>query len=177
MTRVRLLAAICLALALSAAAAASRPPAELVGLWSAGQASCAAGVGVRFGEDAIAAVYDNQRETLFAHPHYRVEESGEHFRVRVRYELPTRPGGARTVGAYGVLVLARGPDGALTTASHNMVDGRTGSARLRIADDPALSALNARAVRRPSLARSAARPLGVKRPPARAPAVSFKQKR
>lgn len=141
MTRVRLLAAICLALALSACGG-SRPPSELVGLWSAGQASCAAGVGVRFGEDAIAAVYDNQRETLFAHPHYRVEESGEHFRVRVRYELPTRPGGARTVGAYGMLVLERGPDGALTTATHNMVDGRTGSARLRIANDPALSALN-----------------------------------
>ncbi|MEJ0060164.1 MAG: hypothetical protein WDM79_11545 [Terricaulis sp.] len=121
--------------------AGSRPPAELAGLWSSGPAACAAGVGVRFESGAIDAVYERQREVLFEHPTYQVESAGEDFRVRIRYELPRRPGGVRVAGAYGVLVLERGEEGALRPASHNMIDGRTGSARMRIVADPALTAL------------------------------------
>lgn len=125
----------------AAGCAGDRPPADLSGLWSAGPAACAAGVGVRFGKDSIAAVYDTQRETLFDHPQYRVEAGGEHFRVRILYDLPRSPGASYGAGGYGVLVLERNGDGELRPASHNFIDRRTGSARLRIADDPAMSAL------------------------------------
>jgi hypothetical protein len=131
-----------LALTLCGCSASGGPPAELSGLWSAGPAACAAGVGVQFDADAIAAVYDSHRETLFEHPHYDVETSGDQFRVRIVYALPQQPGGATSLGAHGVLVLARTESGALTPYSHNLVDPRTGSARMRIADDPAMSALN-----------------------------------
>jgi len=125
-----------------AGCARERPPAELGGLWSAGQAACAAGVGVRFTEDAIEAVYENQRETLFASPRYRLEGRGDAFRVRIQYDLPHRPGGARGLGARGVLVLARDDAGRLAPVRHNMLDGRTGAARLRFVDDPAVAALS-----------------------------------
>jgi hypothetical protein len=134
------LAALALAVAMTGCAGA-RPPAELAGLWSQGPAACAAGIGVRFENGAIDAVYEQQREVLFEHPTYVVESAGEDFRVRIRYELPRRPGGARVAGAYGVLVLERGAEGVLRPASHNMIDNRTGSARMRIVADPALSAL------------------------------------
>lgn len=118
-----------------------RTPSELGGLWSAGQAACAAGVGVRFTPEAIEAVYDEQRETLFARPRYQVLERGEQFRVRIVYELPHRPGGARIAGARGVLVLVRDED-RIELASHAMMDGRTGAARMRIGDDPVSAALS-----------------------------------
>ncbi|GAN00427.1 hypothetical protein U91I_04093 [alpha proteobacterium U9-1i] len=114
----------------------------MAGLWSAGQAACAAGVGVRFGADSIAAVYDSQREILFDRPRYVVESGGDAFRVRITYDLPHRPGGARASGAHGVLVLTRDQSGGLQPLTHNLIDGLTGSARLRVADDPALSAMN-----------------------------------
>lgn len=119
----------------------SPPPSELHGLWSAGQAACDAGVGVRFGADAIKAVYDHEQETLFEHPRYRVEEGGENFRVRIDYDLPYQPGGVRSAGARGVLVLMRMPDGRIAPLDHNLLDARTGAARVRIADDPAMTAL------------------------------------
>jgi hypothetical protein len=116
------------------------PPVELSGLWSAGEAACAAGVGVEFGAEAIEAVYEDERQTLFQHPAYQVEAVGDEFRVRIRYDLPRMAGGARSAGAHGVVVLAR--EGAtIAPVSHNLVDPRTGAARLRIEDDPALTAL------------------------------------
>jgi hypothetical protein len=118
----------------------SQPPAELAGLWSAGPAACAAGVGVRFGPRAIEAVYEEQRETLFERPRYRVEGLGENFRVRITYALPRLPGGARSLGAHGVIVMVRRGVG-VVPAAHNLMDGRTGSARLRIANDAAIRAL------------------------------------
>jgi hypothetical protein len=131
------LAALSFVLAISGCGR-SGPPEELAGLWSAGPAACEAGVGVRFRADAIFAVYsDDSRETLLNRPHYRVEGRGEHFRVRIQYQLPRLPGGARS-GASGVLVLERGESGGLAPASHNLVDSRTGSARLRMVDDPAI---------------------------------------
>jgi hypothetical protein len=139
MGRVRT-AALSLSLALTGCAGA-RPPPELWGLWSTGAAACDAGVGVRFEGDAIAAAYGSERETLFDSPRYHVERPGEAFRVRIEYKLPHRPGGARATGAYGVLVLERGEAGLLTPASHNLIDRRTGSARLRIVDDPAMRTL------------------------------------
>ena len=139
----KLLAALALAPAFSSLAGcdAGRPPAELSGLWSAGPAACAAGVGVRFGSDAISAVYDKQRQTLFEHPRYDVEARGESFRVRILYALPVQPGGASSVGAHGVILLVREHDGGLHAISHTLVDPRTGSVRMRIEDDPALEAL------------------------------------
>lgn len=119
----------------SACGAAAPPPAELAGLWSAGDAACRAGVGVEFGMEAIQAVYEDERETLFAHPRYEVQAEGRDFRVRITYDLPHAAGGAQSAGAHGVVVLAR--DGArLTPVQHNLIDGRTGAARVRIDDDP-----------------------------------------
>jgi hypothetical protein len=130
-----------LAAAGALAGCGSGPPRELSGLWSAGPAACAAHVGVRFGQDAITAVYDKQREALFEHPRYDVEERGEAFRVRIVYALPQQAGGAVSAGAHGVLLVVRDPDGGLRAVSHTLVDPRTGSVRMRIADDPALEAL------------------------------------
>jgi hypothetical protein len=120
--------------------AAQPPPAELSGLWSPSEAACAGGVGVEFGAEAIAAVYEDERQTLFHHPRYQVEAGGERFRVRITYDLPRIAGGVRSAGAHGVLVLER--DGAvIAPVSNTLVDPRTGAARMRIADDPAVTAL------------------------------------
>jgi hypothetical protein len=110
-------------------------------LWSAGPAACAAGVGVRFGSDAIEVVYADETQILFARPHYELESSGRTFRVRITYDLPRVTGGAHVAGAHGVVVLARQPDGGIAPLTHSIVDARTGSARMRIADDPAAAAL------------------------------------
>jgi hypothetical protein len=124
-------------LGLALAGCADAPPQELGGLWSAGPAACAAGVGVRFRADAIEAVYDREVETLFAHPRYQVEPHGEAFRVRIVYDLPQLPGGASAPGSHGVLILARQADGSIAPEYHAMVDGRTGAVRMRIVNDPA----------------------------------------
>lgn len=137
----RAAALLCLTFLASACAEPSHPPAELGGLWSAGPAACAAGVGVRFEADAIEVVYDDETQTLFDRPRYRLESSGETFRVRITYDLPRVTGGARVAGAHGVLVLARQPDGGLAPLTHSIVDARTGSARMRIGEDPAVQAL------------------------------------
>lgn len=131
-----LLNAFGLAVAVAGCSVAQAPE-ELAGLWSSGQGACEAGVGVRFERDAIRAEYEDQSETLFDQPDYAVEPGGAGYRVRIRYELPARPGGARAKGAYGLLVLERSPEGGLQLASHNLLDPRTGAARARIAADPA----------------------------------------
>jgi hypothetical protein len=118
----------------------SAPPAELGGLWSAGPAACAAGVGVRLESDAIVAAYQDQSETLFARPRYAVLEHDDLSRVRIESALPRRPGGPR-VGGRGVLVLAQAPDGRIAADSHTLLDGRTGAARLQLEDDPAFTLL------------------------------------
>ena len=127
--------------AVSACAEPSRPPAELDGLWSAGPAACAAGVGVRFLSDTVQIIYENETQTLFDNPRYSLESAGEAFRVRIIYDLPRVAGGARVAGAYGVLVLARQPNGGLAPLTNSIVDARTGAARMRIGDDPAVGAL------------------------------------
>jgi hypothetical protein len=137
----RAMALISLCFLGSACAEPSTPPAELVGLWSAGPAACAAGVGVRFEADEIRVVYEDETQTLFDRPRYNLESGGETFRVRITYALPRVTGGARVAGAHGVLVLARQPSGGLAPVMHTIMDGRTGSARMRIADDPAVQAL------------------------------------
>lgn len=137
----RTAALLSLAFFASACAGPAPPPAELQGLWSSGLAACGAGVGLRFETDAIEAVYEDETQTLFDHPRYRLERSGEGFSVRITYQLPRVAGGARVAGARGVLVLARQPNGGLAPLSHSIVDGRTGSARMRIGEDPAVQAL------------------------------------
>ena len=117
------------------------PPAELAGLWSPNAAACTAGVGIRFTSDAIEAVYEDEQQTLFAHPRYAVENAGDAFRVRIIYDLPRPVGGANVVGARGVLVMERGEGARIAPAAHNLIDHRTGAARLRIDDDPAVTAL------------------------------------
>lgn len=119
---------------------ASAPPAELDGLWSSGPAGCEADVGVRFTEHAIVAAYEDQNETLFAHPRYDVIDT-EPFRVRIEYQLPRRPGGGGVAGARGVLVVMETDDGRLMAERHAMLDGRTGAARMRMKEDPALALL------------------------------------
>lgn len=140
MARARIVIAL-IGIAVALAGCGSAPPRELSGLWSAGQASCAAGVGVRFTSGAIEAVYDQRSETLFEHPRYERVGSGNPFRVRIVYDLPRQPGGAYVVGARGVLVLARMPDGSITPQMHNLLDPRTGAARMTLRDDPAVEAL------------------------------------
>ncbi|HWA01707.1 MAG TPA: hypothetical protein VG841_15470 [Caulobacterales bacterium] len=150
MIRARALAisALCL---LAAACAGGRAPAQLSGLWSAGPAACEAGMGVRFESDEVAIVYDRQRQTLLERPRYSLEQvTARIFRVRIQYDLPHRPGGAHVAGAYGVLVLEGEPDGALRPTSHNLIDSRTGSVRLRIDNDPAISALSLHSCERTS---------------------------
>lgn len=130
-----------LGLACVAGCGGPAPPAELAGLWSTGQPSCAAGVGIRFSSDAIEAVYHDERQTLFAEPRYDVEASGEAFRVRITYALPRPRGGVAVAGAHGVLVLERHGQ-RLSPHAHNLIDHRTGTARLRIDDDPTAQALD-----------------------------------
>ena len=130
-----------LGVAALAASCAAPPPAELSGLWSAGPAACAAGVGVRFGDDAIAAIYDHDRQTLFEHPRYYDESRHGVLRVRIEYSLPQQPGGAVSAGAEGVLELGRASDGGLEVLSHNLLDHRTGTAQVRIVGDPAADVL------------------------------------
>lgn len=134
-------ALLSLAFFVSACAERSHPPAELSGLWSAGPAACEAGVGVRFEDDAVIVVYDQETQTLFDNPRYNLESSGETFRVRITYDLPRVTGGARVAGAHGVLVLARQPSGGLAPLTHSIVDARTGSARMRIGGDDAAQSL------------------------------------
>lgn len=134
-------AAIALFSLLLAGCAGARPPEELAGLWSAGPAACANGVGVRFGEEAIEAVYDDETETLFSRPHYEIQErNAEAFRVRIVYELP-RINGAGAAGAHGVLILARQADGSIAPEAHTLLDGMTGAARVRLSNDPAQALL------------------------------------
>lgn len=122
---------------LLAGCAGASPPEELNGLWSSGPAACAAGVGVRFGADAIEAVYQNERETLFLKPQYEIQERNEDaFRVRIVYALPRVPGATRLAGAHGVLILARSDDGGIAPLGHTLFDGLTGAARVRLSDDP-----------------------------------------
>lgn len=129
-----------LALALTGCSDAAAPPSELDGLWSTGDASCAAGVGIRFTEAAIMAIYPDQEEVLFAAPQYDEISSEGRFRVRVTYQLPDLAGAGPRPGAHGVIVLSR-HGGLLAPESHAMVDGLTGSARMRIGDDPVTTAL------------------------------------
>ena len=137
----RIAALLFVAFVASACAGPSHPPAELNGLWSSGPAACAAGIGVRFESDKIEVVYEDDTQTLFDHPRYKEESSGQSFRVRITYELPRVTGGARVAGAHGVLVLARQSGGGLAPVTHSIVDARTGSSRMRIANDPAVQAL------------------------------------
>lgn len=126
--------------AFAAASCTNAPPPELSGLWSAGPAACDAGVGVRFGSGAIEAVYRSDAQVLFQRPRYRVEAQTP-FRVRITYQLPRQAGGVRAAGARGVIVLARRSDGSLAPEAHILIDGRTGAARQRIVNDPAVTAL------------------------------------
>jgi hypothetical protein len=135
------LAGLCLALA---GCTSAPPPQQLGGLWSAGEAACAAGVGVRFDADAIRIVHERMQETVFANPSYRVLDAGEPFRVQITYDLPHVPGGLEEPGARGILVITRRPDGALRAVTHNLIDGRTGAARARIGEDPAKKLLSLR---------------------------------
>lgn len=127
--------ALLLALALAGCGSTSAPPEELAGLWSPGDASCEAGVGVRFTAEAIEAVYDRDTQVLFEAPQYDVVEHGGDFRVRIAYELPRMAGGAHTVGAHGVIVLQRAGEG-VAPVSHTLVDPLTGAARTRVTNDP-----------------------------------------
>ena len=117
-----------------------RPPAELAGLWSAGPAACEAGMGLRFEDEAIAAVYDGQREVMFQNPRYRVEEHGEEFRVRVSLRLAAPTWRRAKASAHMACWCWRATRrAALRPSSHNLIDARTGSARMRIVGDPTLS--------------------------------------
>jgi hypothetical protein len=139
MARARIFSALICALGLGACG--SKPPAELAGMWSTGPAACEAGVGIRFNRQAIEAVYDRQRQTLFERPRYTLLRGGRMFRVRIVYDLPRLPGGAYSVGASGVVILARQPDGRIAPVIHNLLDARTGAARLQFVGDPAVAAL------------------------------------
>ncbi len=116
----------------------SGPPRALHGLWSAGPAACAAGVGLEFGEDAIAAVYGSEREALFVRPRYRESHTATGMRVSIDYELP------QGRGMEGRLVLQRGDDGWLRPVSHLMRNKLTGAVRAPIGEDRTALALTVR---------------------------------
>jgi len=96
---------------------------------------------VRFESDKIEVVYEDSTQTLFEHPRYNLESNERSFRVRITYDLPRVTGGTRVAGAHGVLVLARQSGGGLAPVTHSIVDARTGSQRMRIANDPVVQAL------------------------------------
>ena len=48
---------------------------------------------------------------------------------------------APLAGAHGVLVLARQDDGGIAPVAHTLIDGLTGSARVRITNDPTAALL------------------------------------
>lgn len=127
---------------LALAGCAPKPPRELAGLWSAGPAACAAGVGLRFTPSAVEAIYGDDTQVLFAKPRYERLE-GERLRVRIAYALPVQPGGARS-GARGVLVMERGRDGWLRPVAHRIEDMRTGAVRMPIGQDRSDAALSVR---------------------------------
>ena len=102
--------------------------------------ACAAGVGIRFKSDVIEAVYDQRTEVLFAHPRYELRGHGP-FRVRIVYDLPQIAGASHVASARGVVELTRRPNGAIAPTLHNFIDPRTGTARLQLANDPAIAAL------------------------------------
>jgi hypothetical protein len=114
------------------------PPPALQGLWSTGPAACAAGVGLEFREDAIAAVYGSERETLFARPRYRETYTRAGLEISVDYELP------QGRGMEGRLVLRRGDDGWLRPISHQMRTKLTGAVRAPIGEDRTALALTVR---------------------------------
>jgi hypothetical protein len=120
------------------------PPEELAGLWSSGPAGCEAGIGVQFEPGAVAAHYVAGREPLLKGTAYEIERRGARVRVRIAYDLPTSPGGVRSPGARGVLVVERGDDGWLNAVAHRLEDSRTGSARINIGPDPIASAFHLR---------------------------------
>jgi len=125
----------------AASACTAKAPPELAGMWSTGPAACEANVGVRFEGHAIQASYDRHRETLFENPRYTLLRGGRMFRIRIVYDLPRLPGGAYSVGARGVVILARQTDGRIAPEIHNLLDARTGAARLQFVGDPAVAAL------------------------------------
>jgi len=131
---------VLIGLCFGASACGSAPPPELNGLWSSSQMACAAGVGIRFKADAIEAVYDTRTETLFAHPIYELRARGP-FRVRIVYDLPELPGGSHVAGSHGVVELTRRGDGSIAPTLHNLLDARTGAARVQLVNDPAVAAL------------------------------------
>lgn len=136
-----ILTLLCLCLA-AAGCGGRAPPRELAGLWGADVAPCAAGVGVRFGANAIEMIYRDETEQLFARPSYAVLSRGDRFRVRITYDLPHIAGGVREPGGRGTIVLAQQQSGGIAPESHNLIDGRTGAARVRISDDPAATLLS-----------------------------------
>jgi hypothetical protein len=137
--RARTISAL-IGLCFGASACGSAPPPELRGIWSSSQMACAAGVGIRFQSDAIQAIYDRQIETLFEHPQYEVRGRGP-FRVRIVYDLPHVAGAAQVAGARGVVELTRRQDGSIAPTLHNLLDARTGAARIQLVNDPAIAAL------------------------------------
>jgi hypothetical protein len=138
----RAMALLFVTLLASACAQPSHPPAELNGLWSAGPAACAAGVGVRFEGDAIQVVYEDETQTLFDHPRYKLESSGESFRVRITYESAARD--RRGACCRVLTACSCWRDSRMVGSrplTHSIIDARTGSARMRIGDDSAVQAL------------------------------------
>lgn len=124
------------ALCLLIAGCGGGPPKQLEGMWSAGPAACAAGIGLEFRGDTVDAVYVDDRDVLFARPRYQVVRAADPFRVRIRYDLP---GHARGAGE-GVLVLERQEDGRLLPLSHRFENTLTGAVRVSIGPDPIVRA-------------------------------------
>lgn len=129
------------ALAFFPLAGCGEPPQELAGVWSAGPAACAAGMGLEFGKRSIDAVYAGERQILFQNPRYAVEHGPDALRIVVRYDAPPAGGEKRVRGE---VVLERGADGWLKPLSRRLEDPRTGTVRIRIGDDPLTTALAVR---------------------------------
>lgn len=130
------------ALALFCLAGCDGPPKELAGVWSAGPAACAAGVGLEFGARSIDAIYAGERQILFHNPRYAVEHGADGLRISVIYDAP--PAGQDDQRVRGMFVLERGDDGWLRPRGRRLEDPRTGTVRVRIGDDPLTTALAVR---------------------------------
>jgi hypothetical protein len=108
---------------------AASAPTALAGLWGVGEASCAAGRGVRFDAEAVRVVLPDGAQTLLPDAHYRLRRADGAWHIRIRYSVPGAP------GARGEIMLTQGPDGWLQPKARRTADAVSGAMRLTLRDD------------------------------------------
>jgi hypothetical protein len=131
------------------AACTPEPPPALAGLWSVGEAACAQARGLSFDAKSVTAHVEGQSRPLLEGVRYELRAERGGLFVRLRHDLPARPGGVDPRGGQAVVDLRLGADGWLRPVARRFEDGLTGSARVRLHDLGYAEALNVRSCARP----------------------------